>query len=370
MRVSFFLSAVTLGLLCSGPALHGQQATGAANVLPATKNSPAIQAGDRAGAPLGSAAISPSDTSAYPPYTPRDLFLGAGPDSLYPPEAVPPTPPGMLAHSAPGDPAMVYFTLPHRSGDNLLPADAAIVAARQDDLIRAAAYRGYDLHAPGWLYQQGICPQLQPSTLAPAGFRVPAQGPGFLLLHFVRHEGDRVSSFTAIVPRDSREPVRTIAVAHGSVEQHQDFLSVDTTGAVVNEAMPPHVLSANLEPFSGWIAASACIAEMGGAYPHIPNEASLSSEITIAPSPLLRLGLHGEREVSFTDRIDKTHYVVWDEQISNAGKMIRAHRDQVTVHPYAVTNPPVPAPVVLGTIPEPLTKITPYPPSPASSSIR
>lgn len=364
MRVSFLLSTVALGLLCSGPAGHGQQSDGAGTVRPATKDNPVIQAGDRAGAPLGPEAISPSDTSAYPPYTPRDLSLGAGPDSLYPPGAVPPTPPGMLAHSAAGDPAMVYFTLPHRSGDNLSAADAAIVAARQSDLIRAAAYRGYDLHAPGWLYQQGICPQMQPTGLVPSGFRVPAENQGYILLHFVRHEGDRVSSFTAIVPRDNQEPVRTIAVAHGSMEQHQDFLSVDTTGAVVNEAMPPQVLYASLQPFSGWIAASACIAETGGAYPHIPNEPSLSSEITIAPSPLLRLGLHGEREVLFTDRIDTTHYVVWDERVSNTGKMIGAHRDQVTVHPYAVTNPPVPAPSVTSNIPEPPSKITPYPPSP------
>ena len=369
MRVSPLLSAIAVCLLCSGHPVYAQE-SGAGSVAPASRATQPVQAGNRAGAPLGPDLASPSDTSAYPPYAPRDLNLGGAPGTVYPPDAVPPTPPGMLVRSEPANPAMVYFTLPHRSGNDLSPADAAVVARRQNDLIRAASYRGYDLHQSGWLYQQGICPQLQPVSPAAAGSPVTADGPGFILLHFVRHEGSRVSSFTAVVPRDSSLPVRTIGIAHGSMEQHQDFLSVDTTGAVVNEAMPPHTLYASLQPFGGWISASACVAELGGAYPHIPNEPSLSAVITTAPSPFLRLGLHGDREVLFADRIDSAHYVIWDEQVSKTGKMLKAHREQFTVAPRPVTNPPVPSAVLKASAPEPPSRITPYPPGPITSEIK
>jgi hypothetical protein len=369
MRVFFLLPAVAVCLCCGGHSMHAQE-NEAGRLAPASRATQPIQAGNRSGAPLGSDLVSPSDTSAYSLYAPRDLNLGGAPGTLYPPDAVPPTPIGMLAHSEPANPAMVYFTLPHLSGNDLSQADAAIVAQRQQDLIRAATYRGYDLHLSGWLYQQGICPQSQPASRAIAGVPVTPDGPGFILLHFVRREDSRVSSFTAVVPRDSSLPVRTIGIAHGSMEQHQDFLSVDTTGAVVNEAMPPPTLYASLQPFGGWISASACVAELGGAYPHIPNEPSLSSAITIAPSPFLRLGLHGEREVLFTDRIDASHYVVWDEQVSKTGKMLKAHREQFTAASRPVTNPPVPASVFKASAPEPPTRIKPYPPGPVPTEVQ
>ncbi len=372
MRVLTLVSAAAFSLLFCGSALHAQQTHGAGVDSAAARGTRSVQAGQQEGAPLGPADIYPSDTSAYPSYRPhdRDLSLGGTPGSAYPPDAVPPTPAGMLAHSEPGYPAMVYFSLPHRSGSDLSPGDAALVAARQHDLVSAAAYRGYDLHQPGWLYQQGICPQSQPASPATAGMVVSSDGPGFILLHFVRREDGRVSSFTAVVPRDPSLPVRTIGVVHGSVEQHSDFMSVDTTGAVVNEALPPQLLHASMQPLGGWLAAGACIAEMGGAYPHIPNEPSLGHPITTAPGPYLRLGLHGEREVRFTDRVDARHYVVWDEQVAKSGKMLAAHRKQVTVASRPVTNPPVPAAKFTASIKQPPSRVKPYPPSPTSSRIK
>jgi hypothetical protein len=364
MRVFSLMPIAAFCLLLSGLPMWAQQAGLEAHTLPSQNG------GIDADGLLGPAFLSPSDTSAYPSYQPRDSRLGGGPGLLYGPDAVPPTPAGLIARSEPGNAAMVYFALPHRSGDDLSQADAAVVSQRQGDLIRAAAYRGYDLHQPGWLYQQGICPQMQPASLKSLDSPVTADGPGFILLHFVRHESGRVSSFTAVVPRDGSLPVRTIGIAHGSVEQHQDFLSVDTTGAVVNEALPPHTLYASLQPLSSWIAASACVAELGGAYPHIPDEPSLSRGITTAPGPYLRLGLSGDREVLFTDRIDRSHYVTWDEQVSKSGRMLRAHREQFTVRLRPVTNPPLPKTVFKATAPAPPTKLTAYPPGPVVSVTR
>jgi hypothetical protein len=370
MRVLSLFSAAAFILLFCGNSMHAQQTAGAGIVSAADRGTRPVQAGDRSGAPLGSPDISPSDTSTYPPYQLRDLRLGGIPGTVYPPDAVPPTPAGMLAHSEPGNPAMVYFALPHRSGSDLSANDAAIVAARQHDLISSAAYRGYDLHQSGWLYQQAICPQTQPASPATVETLVPADGQGSILLHFVRHEDGRVSSFTAVVPRDSSLPVRTIGVAHGSMEQHHDFLSVDTTGAVVNEALPPRILHASMQPLGGWIAASACIAELGGAYPHIPDEPSLSRAITTAPAPYLRLGLHGNREVWFTDRVDAKHYVVWDEQVTKTGKMLKAHRRQFTTIDHPATNPPLPKTKFEASIPQPPSRVKPYPPGPTSAQLR
>ena len=117
-----------------------------------------------------------------------------------------------------------------------------------------------------------------------------------------------------------------------------------------------------------WIAASACVAELGGAYPHIPNEPFLSEQILTAPPPLLRLGVDGEREMTFTDRLDESNYVIWDEHTSATGKMLDAHHTEVHVLPRAVTNPPLPPARILAEAPEPPTKVAPEPNSPLGVS--
>jgi hypothetical protein len=125
-----------------------------------------------------------------------------------------------------------------------------------------------------------------------------------------------------------------------------------------------------MQPLGGWIAASACIAELGGAYPHIPDEPSLSRAITTAPAPYLRLGLHGNREVWFTDRVDAKHYVVWDEQVTKTGKMLKAHRRQFTTIDHPATNPPLPKTKFEASIPQPPSRVKPYPPGPTSAQLR
>ncbi len=301
------------------------------------------------------------DSSKEPP----DLGLGASPEMDLGHDIVAATPPGMLSRGEQENPRSVYFALPHRSGDGISPADSALIAARQGDLIRAAAFKGFDLKQAGWLYQQGVCPAMQPDAEQVVG--VPAAGDGFILLHFIRSDGGgRSSAFSAIVPRHPALPVRAVAVARRSVENNYEFLSPKGSGAVVNEAMPPATLYKNMQPEKSWIAASACIAEVGGAYPHIANEPFLTEDILTAPPPLLRLLRNGERKVTFTDRVDDKHYVVWDEHVSEHGRMLDAdHKtERIVVRP--VTNPPTPKSHMLADLPEPKTRIQPPPPSPLS----
>ncbi len=296
--------------------------------------------------------------------TPPDLGLGAAPEIDLGHHILPVTPLGMLSRSVPDNPRMVYFALPHRSGDGISEGDRASLADRQAELVRAAAFHGYDLRRPGWMYQQGVCPATQTDAEQVVG--VPAARDGVILLHFIREGDGKDSTFTAVMPRDRSRPVRVIAVAHDSAEGGHAILGARTSGAVVNEALPPAVLYANLEPVKGWIAASACIAELGGAYPHVPNEPFLSEDIITAPPPQLRLMLDGEREITFTDRVNQSQYVVWTEHVSNHGRMLDAQRDPVRIVPRPVTNPPVPKPRVLRNVPEPKSRVTPEPPSPLS----
>ncbi len=299
---------------------------------------------------------------------PLDLGLGATPEIDLGHDILPTTPPGMLSRSVPGNPRMVYFTLPHRSGDGISEGDRAIIADRQEDLVRAAAFRGFDLRQGGWMYQQGICPATQPDADEVVGTPVAGDGAGFLLLHFIRSDAGKSSAFTAVVPRNAALPVRAIAVAHSSVDGGRELLTEKTSGSVVNEALPPSTLYRNLQPVKGWVAASACIAEMGGAYPHIPNEPFLSEALLTAPTPYIRLLLNGERKVTFTDRVDSKYYVVWNEHVSNHGRMLDAAHETVRIVPRPVTNPPVPQPRMLVNLPKPPSKLTPEPPSPLSGT--
>ncbi len=389
MRASRWISAVLGSVLLLGAGLRGyaqqpevpaQQApksdephhgarpsepgTGSTQVKPASKAPEPVQAPN---VRLDSKPHTDIDYTVDSSKTPPDLGLGATPKLDLGHDILPVTPPGMLSRGVPGNPRMVYFALPHRSGNGITPEDRATIDARQSDLVRAAAFHGFDLHQSGWMYQQGVCPAMQPDAEQVVG--VPPAGDGSILLHLIREEGEgRASAFTALVPRDPVLPVRAVAVAHRSVESGRALLTANTSGGVVTQALPPATLYANMEPVKGWIAASACIAEIGGAYPHIPNETFLSEDILTAPTPLIRLLLNGERKVTFTDRIDEKHYVVWDQHVSNHGRMLDAQHETVRIVARPVTNPPAPKPRMIANIPEPKTRITPEPPSPISGN--
>lgn len=330
---------------------QAESATPGAALTPATKvTSPVLQPDLRL-------------DSALPPQT---LGLGANFALLLGQDIRPVTPAGMIGRSVPGDPALVYFALRHRSGDDLTSSDRAILDAREPDLVRAAAYHGYYLKQPGWMYQQGICPAAQANAAQVVGVPAGADGQGFLVLHFVRRTDGRVSAFSAIVPRTAGLPVRVVTVAHRGVEQRADFLSAKTSGVAVNEALPPSVLYSNLQPQMDWIAASACIAEMGGGYPHIPSAPYLTDAIMTAPTPEIRLMLDGQRRVIFTDRTDDSHYVVWQEHVSNHGRMLDGQHQIVRIVPRPILNPPGPPSHAEATPALPPVHIKPPPPSPLS----
>ncbi len=306
------------------------------------------------------------DSSPEPSDLGVDVALGANLELDLGHDIVATTPPGMLSRSVPDNPRMVYFSLPVHSSDQIAPADAQTIAARQADLDRAARSRGFHLEQAGWSYRQAVCPATQPGAEAGG----PEEASGFILLQFERQEGARTSAFTAVVPRAAELPVRAISIVRNAAPNKKhpvlEPLSKKLPGAAVAEALPPATLHATLQPERGWIATSDCIAELGGATPDIPNETYLSEDILTAPGPELKLLVNGEREMTFTDRVDPGHYVIWDERVRRNGKLRDAKHTEFTIVPRPVTNPPVPVPTLIANIPQPPTRITPPPPSPLS----
>lgn len=342
------------------PAEPGTQGTG---IQPASRAPKPVQAPD---VRLDSKPHTDIDYTVDSSRAPMDLGLGADSGIDLGHDILPKTPPGMLARSVADNPRIVYYALPHRTGDGILPGDAAILGARQAELVRAARFHGYDLQQAHWQYQQGVCPAAEPGARQEVG--VPADAGGAMLLHFIRRESGKDWAFTAVLPRMDDRPVRIIPVAHGSVESGPVSLRAHSGSASAEAAFSPSTLYKNLEPTAGWIAASACIAELAGAYPHIPNEPYLSEDIVTAPAPQLRLGLDGGRESIFADRLDETHLVVWDEKVSNHGKVLSARHDVTKLAPRPVTNPPEPQTHMLVDLPEPKGRVTPEPPSPIAGS--
>ncbi len=316
------------------------------------------------------------DSSPEPSDLGVDVALGADINVDLGHDIVATTPPGMLFRSVPDNPRMVYFSLPVRSIDQIAPADAATIAARREDLNHAARAGGFHLEQAGWSYRQAVCPATEPgrelgqSRPGSAGSESLNSDPGSILLQFERQEGTRTSAFTAVVPRAAALPVRAIPIVRNATPRKKhpvvEPLSKKLPRAAVAEALPPPTLRATLQPEQGWIATSDCIAELGGATPDIPNETFLSEDILTAPVPELKLLVNSEREVTFTDRIDQDHYVVWDERVSRKGSLQKIKHTEVRIVPRPVTNPPVPAPRLIANIPQPPIRMTPPPPSPLS----
>ncbi len=354
-------------MLCLGTALAQQPAprptepgTGSAQVAPASKAPAPVQQPD---VRLDSKPHTDLDYTLDSSPEPMDLGLGSNANIDLGHDIVATTPPGMVAHSIQDNPRMVYFSLPGLAAGEVSAADRSILAARQGDLNSAAARHKADLQA-GWSYRQSICPAAQPDAQALVG--VPAAGDGAILLRFTREDSGRV--LTAVVPRNSAAPVRVVVVPDRRRKDGREIKSAKRDRAAVNDLLPPETLYSNLEPVQSWIAASACVAEVEGASPSIPNEPFLSEDILTAPPPLLRLLLNGERKIVFTDRIGENRYAIWDEHVSHVGRMLDTEHEVLKIEARPVTNPPVPPTHMIANLPEPPSHVGPEPPSPLAGT--
>jgi hypothetical protein len=374
MRVLSLSASIVFGAAFVGaaglPHLYAQQSepgTESTQVAPGDTAPKAEQAPNLRVNSMPHTDLSASTDSAP---TPMDLGLGvsAAPDLGH--DVLPPTPMGMLASAEPDNPRNLYYSLPYLSMDQISAGDRQIIEARQADLDHAAGFRGLHGNRADWTYRQTVCPAMQPDAADMDGISAGADGQGFILLQYFRGEQQGHSAaFVAIVPRSTSLPVQVISVPSFKASRKpkpREVLKKKSSREAVNEAIPPEELHASLQPIEGWIAVSACIAELGGAAPRIPDEPDLGQNIVTAPSPMLKLHLDGSREVIFTDRVDEGRYVIWDASIRPHGQMAGAEKLVLPVLPLVIQNPPVPQPHLMANLPDPPMHIIPPPPSPIS----
>ncbi len=366
MRALSLLAAAAICLPAASLPAFAYQAqhepgTGSTQVAPASQAPAPVQAPD---VRLDSKPHTSIDASLDSSIPPPDLGLGAFPAIDLGHDITATTPAGMLSESEPGNPRMVYFSLPQRSPDQVTQEDKAILTARQADLAGMA-------HGAG-TYQQSVCPAMQPDAETRIGVAAAGDGAGFLLLHLPEGAAARkghTAGVTAIVPRASGLPVRgssdLLLEPDKKQKKNKDkFLKAKFDRGLVNEALPPATLYGNLRPVQDWIAASACLAELAGAHPRIPNEPFLNEEVLLAPEPTLRLMLSGERKVVFADRVSDSEYVIWNQHVARGGRLVKAEYEPVRIVPRPITNPPVPASQRIANIPQPPSHVGPEPPSP------
>ena len=323
--------------------------TGSSELTPASKAPQPVQAPDVRLDSKPHTDIDPTLDSSRPS---QDRGLGARPEIDLGHDIMPTQPPGMVMRSEPGNPRMVYFTLPERSSEEMTEGDKTTLAARHGDLDHEAARKGFHLDDAGWSYRQEVCPSAQ------------GGGSRFLLLQFKRPNGE--PGFVAMVPGEANLPVWVTPAARYKPGKKGSVTALKKDKAAIRDAFPQETLYADLQPEASWIATSACLAGFSGATPNIPNEPYLDEAILTAPTPLLRLLRNGDRKVVFTNQVSDQQYSVWDEHVSPRGRFLDAQRQSVPIVALPVTNPPEPTSHIIAEVPQPPSHIRPEPPSPLS----
>jgi hypothetical protein len=235
-------------------------------------------------------------------------------------------------------PALRYFSLEHRSVEQVDPADLAILHDRAHELIDEATFHGYDLSTGSWTWNQTICPQL----------------PDSILLHYSSHQaGGAESRFTALVPRHEGR-IRVVPVYYHSVTPFHPAVKSSRNFAIFNAAVPPDIALKSTDPQGDWLSLAACYVEMVGGEPNIPNDPSLVPETLLAPQPQIDVAaVQQTRLIRFTDRDAENQYLVWTLSLNRKGQVISADSQTYPSYAAKISNPPVPQPATLTHVPEP-----------------
>jgi len=236
------------------------------------------------------------------------------------------------AAAAPED-KLQYFSLEHRSADQLDPQDAGLLQKRKRDVLAEAEFYGYDVSAGGWTYEQVVCPLV----------------PDYVMLRYASKDAAGADSlFTVLVPRNGGR-IRVVPVlSHGST-RFKPAPSDPRNYQLFSQIVPAEVAKKNSGPDGKWLLLSVCYAEMTGPRLQVPKQPSLDIRMIKAPPPTLRISVGGkEHEVRFVDPISPTDYRLWDITYNQAGRITSVSDDQ---HGFGE--------VIVKTIPEPAPKEIP-----------
>lgn len=229
-----------------------------------------------------------------------------------------------------------FFTLEHRSPNQIEQADSEILKNRNRELLNEAEFYGYDMSGPGWSYEQSVCSLM----------------PDYVMLRYSSKDAAGADSiFTALVPRSSGRVLVVPVLNHGTTRFKPAAIN-PRNFQIFSQVVPVDVAKTNSGQDGKWLLLSVCYAEMTGARPEVPNHPSMDVRMIKAPPPTLRISVSGkEHEVRFVDPISPEEYRLWDITYNAEGHIISASDDR-----QSFGQP------IVKTIPEPAQKVMPPPP--------
>lgn len=190
-----------------------------------------------------------------------------------------------------------------------------------------AARLGFDLGQGSWTYRQMVCPIF----------------PRHILLRYTLDGGiGDVSRFTAVAPRDGREPVRIVPILRRGFSLYTPAPSNALSIAVFNDLR----VHENRGQKVDWLTAGLCYAALTGAQVVLPSAAranTRSNAFVYQMDPLLKIGDRGAATVRFLDVERPQRPVEWSLDFDKTGRLLT-----VTLSHFGGMTPKlIPAPKML-----------------------
>jgi hypothetical protein len=251
--------------------------------------------------------------------------------------------PAADAYKAANHPPQIhYFSLEHRSADQINAEDRALLNARSRDIANAAAIYGYDLARPGWEWDQAICPAF----------------PGTVMVHYLlKYPDGSESLFTALIPRE-RGRVRIVPSLHRNAANYLPSVKDPHQYALFNDLVPAGIARRDGSPDGNWLTLGVCYAEMVGGRPNVPNDPGLDVAMIRAPVSTFRVDAEAHtREVQFPDRDGIGVYTIWTLKMNSDGRLISADNEDYATYVARVVKLNEPAGTLMPNLPEPAGKI-------------
>jgi hypothetical protein len=241
-----------------------------------------------------------------------------------------------------------YFSLEHRTPDQMSDEDRRLVNSRKKELVSEAEFFGYDISVSGWMYEQAICPQL----------------PNTVLLHYLyKFPDDTQSQFTALVPRSAGR-VRVVPVLYRNASPYSPAVKNPRNFTTFNSLVPADVAKQDAGPEGNWLTLGVCYAEMVGSRPNVPDEPSLDTATIKAPVATYRYdSTTKQRQVQFSDRDSPKIFKIWTISLNEQGRVTGADNEDYDTYVARIVQAPEPK----GTITPPPVREIPEPPQPPST---
>ncbi|MGI8772341.1 MAG: hypothetical protein ACR2JE_12990 [Acidobacteriaceae bacterium] len=225
-------------------------------------------------------------------------------------------------------------TLPVRTAAEMTKEDAALLARREADVSRAAAFYGFDISdSIAWTYRQVVCSALPEHLILAFTNETSAKGP---------------SRFVAVVPHDTGDVQVVSDVSHGLLPYHPVWKSGNAY-SVFNRMVVADRGERALRSDSRWLNLAMCyVALAGGTIPQVadPFDDVAASEALVkrdGVTPIIRVGDHGAADVVFSDVQQPRRTANWVLSFDRDGRLKKA--DLSENKPIRVRDVPMSAPL-------------------------